>query len=163
MCKFLKREIAIDSVPVFFQVCVSRGQMKNPYLLFDETSQSSFFFLLLLKCDFRESPLFCLKACFQTECNWHKEKFMAEKIRDKHSISPLGDMLLHQQRKWKADLSGLYVRRWLKSDYFPPTYCEAEFDLFITPNKHFNLIFPLFWHTVENTNWKERRRKEELT
>lgn len=56
---------------------------------------------------------------------------MAEKTQDKHSISLLGDTLLCLQRKWKDNLSG--CRRTVGSNLIMfPTYCDSEFDLFIS-------------------------------
>lgn len=72
-------------------------------------------------------------TCFQTECNWDRARFIAEKTQDKHSISPLGDMQLYLQRKWRDNLfdcdsagSNLIIF---------PSYCELEFDPLIA-NKH---------------------------
>ncbi len=56
---------------------------------------------------------------------------MAEKIQDKHSISPLRDMLLYLQRKWKDNLFGC-MRTAGSNQIIFPTYCASEFDLFIS-------------------------------
>lgn len=85
-------------------------------------------------------------TCFQTECNCDREKFMAEKTQDKHSISLLGDMLLCLQRKWKDNLSG--CKRTAGSNLIiSPTYCDSEFDLFISVKQtiRFSSYFDIQW------------------
>lgn len=71
------------------------------------------------------------------------KKFMAE---NKHSISPLGDTLLYLQRKWKDNLSGCSRTAGLNL-IISPTYCESEFDLFISAQTN-NLISSTYGLTL---------------
>lgn len=90
-------------------------------------------------------------TCFQTECNWDRERFIAEKIQDKHSISPLGDMQLHLQRKWKDNLSGCVHCR-LKSDYFSLLLWTRIWSSYFCPNKHSIWFSPRF-----DEQWKHQK------
>lgn len=65
---------------------------------------------------------------------------MAEKLQDKHSISPLREMLLHLQRKWKDNLSGC-MRTAGSNQIIFPTYCDSEFDLFISVQTNHSIWF----------------------
>lgn len=86
---------------------------------------------------------------------------MAEKIQDKNSISPLGDMLLHQQRKRKADLSGLYVRHWLKSDYFPPSIVKQNL-IFSLHQTNIQSDFPLILTYSEKHKLEGEKKKRRI-
>lgn len=87
------------------------------------------------------------------------KKFMAEKIQDKHSISPLRDMLLYLQRKWKDNLSGCTCTAGLNQIIFP-TYCESKFDLFISVQTN-NQIFTMYGHKTHEIYATNHKRNKE--
>lgn len=66
---------------------------------------------------------------------------MAEKIQDKHSIRPLWDTFLYLQRKWKDSLCGCMCSAG-SNQIILPTYCDSEFDLFVSVQTNTQLDFP---------------------
>lgn len=66
---------------------------------------------------FNKLYLSAMHTGLQTECNCDRGKFMAGKIQDKHSISPLGDAALPTE-KMKGQALQFYAHCRLKSDYF---------------------------------------------
>lgn len=94
-------------------------------------------------------------TCFQTECNWDRARFIAEKIQDKHSISPLGDMQLYLQRKWKDNLFGCDSAG--SNLIIFPSYCELEFDPLIAYCKQTLDLLSLKWNKKCGKNYMQTK------